>query len=731
MSYRLKKALEELNPRQRETVEITEGPLLIIAGAGSGKTRALTVRIAFLIEEHKVPPESILAVTFTNKAARQMQERLQQLIPETAKLLTITTFHSFCCRLLRRWANHLGYDHGFTIYDDEDQEKLIGKIIVGKGWDKKVVIPRSILTCISQAKNELLFPQDYFPPTPDRETIRTLYSAYQEELKKNGAMDFDDLIFQTYHLLNDRKELLDKVQQRYSHFLIDEYQDTNVAQYKLSALFSGTSGNLCVVGDEDQSIYGWRGASIRNILEFEQDFPGARVVVLDQNYRSTQNILDAAGAVIKNNSRVREKRLWTEKSGGEKLVLQFAHDDRSEAEFVVSEICRLAQNKFSFKDIAVLFRMNHLSRLIEQALVKRRIPYEMTGGTKFFGRREVKDILAYLRVLHNPNDSVALRRIINVPRRGIGEATVKRLEDEGDLWKALAKRAQAKPQSKLGDFFNLILTLRESTSSLFFLAREIIDSTDYFLHLSQTDPESAEEREANIKSLLSDIRAQEEGGEKLSLQNYLEQVALHSDLDNFQEDAEKVHLLTMHIAKGLEFPVVFVMGMEEGVFPHHSSRDLPQELEEERRLAYVAMTRAMKRLYLTGAQRRMVFGTWNQQKISRFVTEIPSELFQTGFPSEAKTKTFFNSNKPKNQFNTFVATTHERIQAQFPGSPASLNNLQCGATVFHQVFGEGKVVSTEGSNIHDFRVMVFFKNAGRKNFLLQYTKLRVINSQNI
>jgi DNA helicase-2/ATP-dependent DNA helicase PcrA len=733
----LRRALSGLNPRQREAAEITDGPLLIVAGAGSGKTRTLTVRIAFLIEEYGIPPEAILAVTFTNKAAGQMRDRLRELVPEDAGRVTMTTFHSFCCQLLRRWADRLGYPHTFTIYDDEDQERLIKKIVGDAGLDKKEFSPRMVLGEISQAKNELIQPEHFSSSHAEAPQLRKLYERYQKELRQNGAMDFDDLIFQSFYLLNDHPDLLKKVQGRYTYFLVDEYQDTNTAQYRLISILSMATRNLCVVGDEDQSIYGWRGASIRNILEFDKDFPGARVVVLDQNYRSTQPILQAAGAVIANNNRIREKNLWTDKAGGELLNLHVADDDRGEAEFVVEEICRRQREGDKFGDFAVLFRMNHLSRLIEQSLVRRRIPYEMTGGTKFFGRREVKDILAYVRIMANPDDSVALSRIINVPRRGIGDTTVKRLEAEGPLWKTISQN----PKGKIADFVRLINNLRQRSQegSLSDLFREILDRTQYLDYLQESDPETAEDRQGNVKSLLSDIRSQEQTNPDLTIDGYLEQVALHSDLDDLEEGSERVHLLTMHNAKGLEFPVVFVMGAEEGVFPHHSSRDLPQELEEERRLAYVAITRAMKHLYLTAARRRMIFGSWTYQSISRFVTEIPQDLFRgnsrSGIRANARRVTVSGASRfsaPRG--NPPVSSASARIsyaeQSVPPGSPASMVNLQPGVRVHHELFGEGNVVSTEGTSLNDFRVVVFFKAKGRKNFLLQYTKLRVINSQN-
>ena len=628
----LEKAIHGLNPRQREAVELTEGPVLVIAGAGSGKTRTLTVRIANLVLGLGVPAESILAVTFTNKAAREMRERLHALIPGDGQRLTVTTFHSFCCLLLRKWHKHAGFSDGFTIYDDDDQERLMKMVIKELKIDPKKFPPRFLLNLASQAKNDLLSPEEYKPSGPDREMLTKAYALYQGKLREHQALDFDDLIMESYKLLTQKPELLRKVQQTYRYFLVDEYQDTNYAQYKLVALLSELNRNLCVVGDDDQSIYGWRGATIRNILEFEKDFPGARVVVLDQNYRSTQAILDAASSLVAKNRSCRNKKLWTDQKGGDLIRFLLAPDDREEAEMVVREIFRLERESFKPQDIAILFRMNSQSRSFEQALVKHRIPYEMTGGVKFFARREIKDILGYLRVLANPSDGISWKRIINTPGRGIGDATVQSLEAEGPLAESIASRAKEKPESKIAVFQALMNRLRVllDEEGVFEAAKGIVRLTGYLEYLEKDDPDSAEERRENVESLLSDIRQQQEVRPELTLREYLEQTALHADVDDLDETKSAVHLLTMHNAKGLEFPVVFVVGMEEGIFPHRSSSIGSSEIEEERRLAYVGMTRAMKRLYLTAARRRMLFGTWQNNALSRFLGEIPRESFEVG-----------------------------------------------------------------------------------------------------
>lgn len=626
----VEQAVASLNPRQREAAETLTGPLLIVAGAGSGKTRTLTVRVAWLIAQG-ASPSSILGVTFTNKAAREMRERVESLLPGVGGGVTLTTFHSLCAQFLRRWGDRLGYPRDFTIYDADDQEKLIKRVAKELDLDIKKHSASFLLGQVSNAKNDLLGPEEYEPAASMKEILKPVYEKYQSALVASGAMDFDDLLFQAWRLLSGHPEVLENLQRRYRHFLVDEYQDTNFAQYKLISLLSRDSGNLCVVGDEDQSIYGWRGANIRNILEFEKDFPGAKVVVLDQNYRSTQRILDAASAVIARNSGPRKKHLWSEMKGGEPLSFFHAEDDREEAERVAREIERQHLNDgVELGKFAVLFRMNSQSRQIEQALVKRRIPYEITGGVKFFGRKEVKDVLAYLRILVNPRDEVSLRRIINTPSRGIGDTTVDRLAGEaGSLWEAVQARATGPKPGKIAPFVELMHRLKERADEggIFAVAQDMLEKTAYLQYLKDDDPERADDRVGNIDSLLSDMKLQEQQTPDLTLAQYLENAALHADADDLDERAERVHLLTLHNAKGLEFPIVFMMGMEEGIFPHASSKDLPEELEEERRLAYVGMTRAMKRLYITAARRRMVFGQYGYNPLSRFIGEIPTDLF--------------------------------------------------------------------------------------------------------
>ncbi|PKL43027.1 MAG: ATP-dependent DNA helicase PcrA [Candidatus Riflebacteria bacterium HGW-Riflebacteria-1] len=741
--------LRQLNERQLEAVQTTEGPLLVVAGAGSGKTRMLTVRIAYLIEHCKVEPNSILAVTFTNKAAREMRERVQEMIPG-ADRVTLTTFHSFCCLLLRRWHKHAGFADGFTIYDETDSEKLMKNVLKEHKVDPKRFSPKAVLEFISQAKNELVKPEDYLQlagPGPAAATTQKLYTSYQAQLQINQAVDFDDLIFKAYYLLKDNPELLNKLQNQYQYFLVDEYQDTNHAQYRLIWLISSASRNLCVVGDEDQSIYSWRGATIRNIQDFAKDFAGARIVKLEQNYRSTQVILDAAGEVIAKNVSAHPKKLWTDKSGGELINFYRASDDREEAEWAVRQIQSFRNKDIELGEMALLFRMNSLSRPFEQVLKKAAIPYDMTGGTKFFDRREVKDILAYLRFIDNPSDSIALERVINTPKRGIGQTTIDKIaaSGPGTLWKNVSAEGKRNPDSKVGKFCTTIEELVEAAGSLSVsqLCRKVIDDIDYAAYLKNDDPETAEERLQNVKAIVSDIRYQEEDNRDLKLHDYLADTALHAAVDDLDQTQQKVHLMTLHNAKGLEFKVVFLIGMEEGIFPHHSSKEAIEQLEEERRLAYVGITRAREHLFLSAASRRMMFGSWGSNPVSRFVTEIPSHLFARRGSASPATRSAsqatsipgaVQSRPVSNPFNNKVSWSSERNTASSLNDSAGTSagtmlNLKPGVMVTHKIFGFGRVEEALGSSLAEFRVTVRFEKHGTKTLLLQYAALQVINSE--
>ena len=630
-------------------------------------------------------------------------------------------------------------------------------ILKDKNIDPKKFSPRKILGLISSAKNELIGPEKYLEFAGNdtwARKVNDIYGEYQKRLLANSAVDFDDLIFKTFTMLNENQELRDKLQRWYKYFLVDEYQDTNYAQYRLVSLLSSGSKNLCVVGDEDQSIYSWRGATIRNIQDFEKDFPGAQVVKLEQNYRSTQVILDAAGAVIANNMSAHQKYLWTEKKEGEPLTFQRARDDREEASWIVRKICQLRDTGRSLSDFAVLFRMNSLSRQVEQALSRSGLPYEMTGGTKFFQRREVKDILAYMKVIDNLRDGVSMERIINTPRRKIGPKMIEKLTMQGQqsLWEGVTAEGSAKPNSGVGKFFQLMLDLLEAADSMRVseLARKIIEDVEYIEYLKNSDPETATDRENNVKALVSDIRYQEEDNPELNLREYLANVALHADVDDLDIDEDKVHLLTLHNAKGLEFPVVFMVGMEEGIFPHHSSKDAPEELEEERRLAYVGMTRAKELLFLTAASQRMMFGSWGRNPVARFVTEVPSHLYShyaksdsgktgvysrptsftpstTGIPGAISTGRKFG--KPSFNVNAgakWAPTADNKEKNDSTGTEVgTMVNLKPGVQVLHRVFGPGIVTETEGSSLADFRVTVRFDKQGKKTLLLQYANLTV------
>ena len=753
--------LENLNDKQREAVQITEGPLLVVAGAGSGKTRMLTVRIAYLIECCHVEPSEILAVTFTNKAAKEMKERVAGLVPG-ASAVTLTTFHSFCCMLLRRWSKYAGFENGFTIYDDSDSDKLMKNCLKELKFDTKTFPPKFCLEAISKAKNELIGPESYLESCshgvgPTDIAIQKAYESYQSALIKNQAVDFDDLIFKAFYMLNNNSELLEKLQREYKYFLVDEYQDTNQAQYRLIRLLSSKTRNLCVVGDEDQSIYSWRGATIRNIQEFANDFPGAKVVKLEQNYRSTQIILDAASDVISHNNSVHPKRLWTDKKGGELIKYYRASDDREEANWIVSQIKKLVNSGKTPGDIALLYRMNSLTRTTEQALQRERIPYEITGGTKFFDRREVKDILAYLRVIDNTADSISLERIINTPKRGIGAAAIEKLYEKGEknLWVGISLEASEKPNSKTASFFKQINRFMEAASELKVheLCKLIIDEIDYFKYLQKDDPETSEDRKTNVESLVSDIRYQEMDNQNLKLHDYLSTVALHADADDINEKSQKVHLMTFHNAKGLEFPVVFMVAMEEKIFPHSRSEDTPEELEEERRLAYVGITRAKELLYMTAASKRMMFGQFNSNLTSRFISEIPKDLredVQTGYASGGMSSRYGSEGSAKiyqfpakNSFGTrpksssgspftfsaqtkWVSSSKANETIKDDTEPGTMVNIKEGVSVIHNVFGHGKVTAVSGSSLDDFKMTINFERVGTKTLLLQYASVRVI-----
>ena len=632
--------LNDLNKEQRLAAETLEGPLLVLAGAGSGKTRALTYRVANLLR-NGVPAWAIMAITFTNKAAAEMRERIEKLAGESAGEVWVSTFHSGCARILRRDIEKLGYSRSFTIYDDDDQMSALKEIIKKMNIDEKFLPPREVKSKISDAKNKLFGPQEWFAQS-DRDyrcqMVYDIYQAYEEKLKTSNSLDFDDLIVKTLELFANHPPVLEAYQRKFRYIHVDEYQDTNYAQYMLVRLLAQQSRNLCVVGDDDQSIYGWRGADIRNILDFEKDFPDAKVIKLEQNYRSTANILDAANQVIALNENRKDKALWTEQEPGEQIRLYRAQDEREEAAWVCEQIRHAKEIGEDYARCAVLYRTNAQSRVVEEAFVRSGIPYRIYGGLKFYDRKEVKDILAYLRVLINPADDISIRRIINVPKRAIGETTVNELanyaaEQEMPLLTAcmdIPDTLNSRARKSVERFSELMmgLTMMAETMKLTELVQYVIDTTGLESQYTKEDSDEARSRVENIREFVGAVQEYEEKADNPTLMDYLENVALVSDLDAMTEDGGAVTMMTLHSAKGLEFPNVFMIGMEENLFPSVRSRDDQARMEEERRLCYVGITRARERLYLSHASRRMLYNQMQFNERSRFIEDIPQRVLE-------------------------------------------------------------------------------------------------------
>ncbi len=741
--------LEGLNEPQRQAVLHEDGPLLLLAGAGSGKTRALTHRVAYQIRERGVPAWRIMAVTFTNKAAAEMRERLELLLGD-GELPWISTFHSGCARILRQEIHHLGYGRDFTIYDDQDQLRLLRELLKAQQISEKVLKPRAAASFIDRAKNRGQMPDSLDEIRSDEQLLAELYTQYQQKLKAANAVDFGDLLLLTVRLFEEHPEVRQRWQERFSHLLIDEFQDTNRVQYRLMQLLLGPETDLCVVGDDDQSIYRWRGAEVGNILSFDYDFPTVKIIRLEQNYRSTQTILQAAGAVVGNNSDRREKELWTDNPVGDSIHVEVAPDDLDEARFVAAEVRRLRGNGYSLRDIAVFYRTNAQSRAIEQALLGEKIKYVMFGGVKFYSRLEVKDALAYLRVLINPKDSLAVRRIINVPARGIGNTTVERIaafEDEAGGFLPACKLALKKnglkgaAAKKVTAFVALIddFTVRLERIPYPQLMAELLDASGYVPLLKEEAEgaltsdgrQEAKGRLENLGQLL--VGMEEHAATTDSVQDYLEQIALITDLDRYDATQQRVTLMTLHSAKGLEFPVVFMTGMEEGLFPHARSGDLGEELAEERRLCYVGMTRAMQKLYLSHARRRRVYGTYQFNPPSRFLAEIPAELLNDFTPSVVLSE----ESKPEHNLASLmdlvdgagatppVDNSTDVIPKKIsePGDPAPAGgSLQLGSKVRHVKFGIGTIRRLEGAGDKQ-KVTVYFNSVGSKKLLLKFAAL--------
>ena len=740
---------DSLNGPQREAVYHTEGPLLILAGAGSGKTRVLTHRIAYLIEEKGINPWNILAITFTNKAAGEMRERVDQIVGFGAESIWVSTFHSTCVRILRRHIDRLGYDTNFTIYDTDDQKTLMKDVCKRLQIDTKVYRERNLLAAISAAKNELITPEEYRLQAEGdfgRQKIASVYEEYEKQMRANNALDFDDLLLKAVQLFQTQSEVLDYYQERFRYIMIDEYQDTNTVQFQLVSLLAAKYRNLCVVGDDDQSIYKFRGANIRNILNFEQVFEDARVIKLEQNYRSTSTILDAANAVIRNNRGRKEKTLWTDNGQGEKITFRQFDTAYDEAEYIVGDIKENIENgRCNYNDNAVLYRTNAQSRLLEEKLVAANIPYKIVGGINFYARREIKDLLAYLKTIDNARDDLAVRRIINVPKRGIGLTSVNRLQEYAlardiSFYEALLGAdlipGIGRGLARLESFAALMehFRTRADEISISQLLDEILETTGYIEELKTEGEIEAEARIENIDELKNKIAAYEEAcqeqGERPGLSGFLEEVALVADVDSLDENSDYVVLMTLHSAKGLEFPRVYLAGMEDGLFPSYMTitSDSPEQLEEERRLCYVGITRAMKQLTLTCARRRMVRGETQYNKMSRFLKEIPMDLLSTGmkFDKEEKEETSRQSSwqQARQAFHTKAFSSPRPVQ-QFKVAGGTGPGYDVGDRVRHVKFGEGLVTAiVEGGR--DYEVTVEFDKAGTKKMFAAFAKLQKI-----
>ena len=755
---------ESLNPMQREAVLSTEGPLLVLAGAGSGKTRVLTHRVAYLIEEKGVAPWNIMAITFTNKAAGEMRERVDRLVEQGAEAVWVSTFHSSCVRILRRHITYLGYDTNFTIYDADDQKTLMKQVLKTLEMDPKQYRERAVLAKISSAKDKLLTPDEMEKQAGADYRARQearIYREYQEQLKKNNALDFDDLIVKTVELLSQFPEVRDYYQERFRYIMVDEYQDTNYAQFQLVSLLAGKYKNLCVVGDDDQSIYKFRGADIRNILDFEEAFPGAKVIKLEQNYRSTGHILDAANDVIRNNQGRKEKKLWTENGEGDKVRFRQFDQAYEEADAVVKEI---RDSGCGYKDCAVLYRTNAQSRLFEEKCLLYNIPYRLVGGVNFYQRKEIKDILAYLKTIANGRDDLAVLRIINVPKRGIGAASIAKAEifasaNGYSMYDALA-RAKAIPSlgktaEKIQKFVDLIEDFREKERSgrysLKELIQDVLTRSGYQAELEAEGDVEGETRLENIEELINKAASYENGSDEPSLGEFLEEVALVADVDRMEDSEDRVTLMTLHSAKGLEFDNVWLCGMEDGLFPSMMAiaSDDPDGVEEERRLCYVGITRARKRLTLTAARQRMIKGETRWSKVSRFVEEIPTDLLEASRltpPSSNRSSAAFGDpdlpwNRPARPAgvssfgkggNAYASRTASFASGAAPAfgkafSVAKADRLEYGEgdRVSHIKFGEGTVKEIKDGG-KDFEVTVEFDKAGQKRMFASFAKLKKI-----
>ena len=739
----LKKQFSHMNNMQQQAVFCTEGPLLILAGAGSGKTTVLVNRIAYILQSELCKPWQILAITFTNKAAGELKERICNAVPEGGSDIWAATFHSTCARILRRYGDRIGFTSHFTVYGTDDQKKLVKDILKQLNYDEKMLPVKRVLNEISKAKDEMLTPQEMLKRAGYdnlKQSVAKVYEIYQSRLKTADAMDFDDMLCKTVELFQTCPDILEFYQNQFKYIMVDEYQDTNKVQYKFVSMLAAKYGNICVVGDDDQSIYKFRGATIENILSFENTFKGAKMIRLEQNYRSTQNILNAANGVISNNTMRKGKTLWTENAVGDKIEVHTSDSERDEAQFIAKTILDGVADGRKFSDFAILYRMNAQSNSIEQALSRSGIPHRVIGGRRFYDREEIRDMVAYLQVINNPHDDVRLGRIINVPKRGIGATTLEKASEIaaglGESIYSVIKDADVYPQlsraaTKLKSFVALIDGLMEAEQSgdysLAELYNLILEHTDYEKYL-KTEKDNPDVRIENIEELSSNIiKFEEDYAEEASLSNFLEEISLQTDIDNYDAEADSSVMMTLHSAKGLEFPVVFIAGLEEGVFPSIATMMNPDELNEERRLAYVGITRAKEKLYITKAKSRMLMGHTSYNKVSRFVNEIPPELLNytgekkifastNGFSASSSHISIGAGSKftPNKSYNTFT-------------KPAVKSGTvyKKGDCVFHKVFGKGMIMKTEKMG-NDTMLEVAFDKAGTKTLMANFSKMEKI-----
>ena len=764
--------IEGLNDKQKEAVLNTDGPCLVIAGAGSGKTKVLTHKIAYLMAEKNIKPWNILAITFTNKAANEMKQRVENLVGEAAKDMWIGTFHSICVRILRKTIDRIGFDSSFLIFDTSDQKTLIKECMKTLKIDDKMFTDKSVLAEISNGKNEMLEPKAYMVKYAGdfrREKIGEIYELYQKRLKENNAIDFDDIINFTIKILTENPDILEYYSEKFKYILVDEYQDTNKAQFTLVTILASRYGNITVVGDNDQGIYSFRGADISNILNFEKDYPGTKIIKLEQNYRCTGNILNAANAVIKHNENKYEKKLWTQNDEGELPTIHRADDEYDEGRYIVEQINHLKREEyFKNSDFVILYRMNSQSRAIEEILRREDIPYKIVGGLKFYERKEIKDIISYLRLIYNPSDNISLKRVINEPKRGIGKTSVDNVqeisENTGTSMFEIIKNAEQYGLNRLKansqDFINLIEEMRSKINDLSIseIIKETLNKSGYVKALEAEDTTEAESRIQNLEEFLTVAIEFEEQEAENSLADFLEGITLSSDIDGMEETEDSVTLMTLHSAKGLEFNTVFLVGMEEGIFPGYKSIGEPQELEEERRLFYVGITRAKRYLYLTCSRKRTIFGSTSYNAISRFVNEIPKDLLN-GYEEtfEEKEESFKDSsykweygsssnkvstyrleeNKEKSyatknlslsnsgyQFRTaesFLSSINNKKQ----NSGVDISKYKEGQRVYHKKFGEGTINKIEPEG-EDYKIEICFDKAGTKRLMAKFAGLEIL-----